>query len=120
MMNNGIRSSVTDVYDEDFSFRAKIVVGERIKRNQRQDLCVVPGNHERRSKKESDDRPLYDVCCSYIEDKYRDNAAFIIIRMGDRNEKGIKKAQLHLMCDSRAGVGFIPGQVSIVMSVSGI
>lgn len=43
-------------------------------------LCVVPGNHEYRSLKEVDDSPLYDVCCKLdIEDRYRENGAFLLM-----------------------------------------
>lgn len=111
MMNNGIRSSVTDVYDEVISpFEQKLWLARELREIKDKILCVVPGNHERRSKKESDDRPLYDVCCKLdIEDRYRDNAAFIIIRMGDRKEEGLKRPSYTLCVIHGAGGGIYTG-----------
>jgi hypothetical protein len=47
-------------------------------------FALFPGNHENRNDKEVDNNPLYDVCCKLdIEDKFRENSAFIILRIGD-------------------------------------
>jgi predicted phosphodiesterase len=52
-------------------------------------LCVVPGNHENRNDREVDNNPLYDVCCKLdIEDKFRENAAFVIMRFGNIEGNG--------------------------------
>lgn len=46
-------------------------------------LCLVSGNHERRSLKDADDDPMYDIAAKLdLEDLYRQNAAFLLIRMG--------------------------------------
>ena len=52
-------------------------------------LAIVPGNHERRSTKEVDDDPCYDIACKCdIEDRYRENIAFVKVKLGrsNRNE----------------------------------
>ena len=41
-------------------------------------LCAVSGNHERRTGKESDQDITYDIMCKLgIEDRYRENVAFL-------------------------------------------
>lgn len=46
-------------------------------------LCLLPGNHERRSTKDVDDDPVYDIACKLdIEDRYRENIAFVKIQLG--------------------------------------
>ena len=48
-------------------------------------LCLVDGNHEyNRASKEADDFPLYDIALALgIEDRYRSEAAFVDIGVGD-------------------------------------
>ncbi len=92
MMNNGLKNSVTNIYDEIMSpFEQKRWLVDQLEEVKDKILCVVPGNHERRSTKEVDVRPLYDVCCELgIKDKYRENAAFMVIRIGDKEGNGAK------------------------------
>lgn len=85
LISNGVKNSVTNIYEETMrpseqkKMMAKILapIAERI-------LCVVNGNHERRSGKEVDDSPTYDICAKLdIEDRYRENIAFVKIQMGE-------------------------------------
>ena len=48
-------------------------------------LCIVDGNHEfNRASKDADDFPLYDIALALgIEDRYRSEAAFVDIGVGD-------------------------------------
>lgn len=48
-------------------------------------LCIVDGNHEfNRAGKDADDYPLYDIALALgIEDRYRSEAAFVDIGVGD-------------------------------------
>ena len=48
-------------------------------------LCIVDGNHEfNRASKDADDYPLYDIALALgIEDRYRSEAAFVDIGVGD-------------------------------------
>jgi hypothetical protein len=48
-------------------------------------LCILPGNHERRSGKDADDDPCYDIAAKLdIESLYRENIAFVKIQMGEK------------------------------------
>ena len=48
-------------------------------------LCIVDGNHEfNRAGKDADDFPLYDIALALgIEDRYRSEAAFVDVGVGD-------------------------------------
>ena len=84
LIDNGTKSSVTNVFRATMSpsaqkkEMAKILepVRDRI-------LCFVPGNHERRSGKDADDDPVYDIAAKLdLEDLYRENIAFLKIQLG--------------------------------------
>lgn len=88
LIDNGLKSSKTCVYEEtcrpseqkEWLIRQLSPFKERI-------LCGVPGNHEARSKKESDNSPLYDVFARLgIEDRYRENMAFLFLRIGNGDQ----------------------------------
>lgn len=84
LIDNGIKSSVTNVYRQTMRpaeqkremARLLAPVREKI-------LCILPGNHCYRSAKDTDDCPAYDIASKLdIEDLYRENAAFIRLRVG--------------------------------------
>jgi hypothetical protein len=86
MLNNGLKNSKTNVYEEtmrpaaqkDYLTDALSPLRDRI-------LCGVGGNHEYRSVRESDTDPLYDVFCRLgIGELYRQNAAFLKLALGAR------------------------------------
>lgn len=53
-------------------------------------LCMVGGNHERRTTKDTDESPSYDIACKLdLEDVYRETAAFLKIQMGDSRSNGL-------------------------------
>lgn len=53
-------------------------------------LCGCGGNHEKRSKKQTDTDPLYDVFCRMkIEDRYRPSMAFCFLRIGGADHKNL-------------------------------
>lgn len=53
-------------------------------------LCMVGGNHERRTTKDTDESPSYDIACKLdLEDVYRETAAFMKIQMGDSRGNGL-------------------------------
>lgn len=89
MINNATKSSVSNVYAETmrpmeqkwYLSRLLAPIRDRI-------ICAVPGNHERRSLKEVDDEPLYDVMCKLdLEDVYRPNIAFVELELGDSHNQ---------------------------------
>lgn len=111
MMNNGLKNSVTNVYQETMRPRdQKKWLVEQLKDVKDKILCVVPGNHENRNDKEVDNNPLYDVCCKLdIEDKFRENSAFIILRFGDIEGNGLKNPTYSLCVLHGSGGGIYTG-----------
>lgn len=111
MMNNGLKNSVTNVYDEMMRPREqKRWLVDQLYDIKDRILCVVPGNHEGRSDKEVDDNPLYDVCCKLdIEDKFRENGAVMIIRIGNVKGSGIKNPTYTGCVIHGSGGGFLTG-----------
>ena len=84
MIDNGIKSSVTNSYRQTMRpsdqkremARMLYPIRDKI-------LCILPGNHCYRSAKETDDCPAYDIASKLdLEDVYRENMAFIRIRLG--------------------------------------
>jgi len=111
MLNNGVKNSVTNVYEETMSpSEQKRWLAEQLSEVRDKILCVIPGNHERRSTKEVDDRPLYDVCYKLdIEDRYRENTAFMVIRIGDKKANGLKNPTYTLCVIHGTGGGIYTG-----------
>lgn len=113
-INNALKSSVSNIYEERYSPREQkewltgilTPIKDKI-------LFGTGGNHERRSVKEVDSDPLYDVFSKLnIEDKYRPNAVFAIIRFGheNRNTNGKKARNTYGICATHgAGNGMYIG-----------
>ena len=79
-------------------------------------LCLVPGNHERRSGKDADDDPLYDIACKLdLEHLYREDLAFVKIQLGiEKNEAGNRPGTYQrptyvLVVSHGNGGGMLPG-----------
>lgn len=80
------RSSKSDVYTQALSpSQQKRWWIEHLKRYKDKILCIVDGNHEfNRASKDADDFPLYDIALALgIEDRYRSEAAFVDVGVGD-------------------------------------
>ena len=84
MLDNGLKNSKTNVYDAPIRPREqKEWLKNKLYPIKDKILVAVPGNHERRSSRETDDCPLYDVMCKLdIEDLYRENIAFVKVNLG--------------------------------------
>lgn len=89
MINNATKTSVSNVYAETMRPReqkAKMVeyltpIKDRI-------LALIGGNHEHRTIKDADQDIMYDIAVKLdIEDRYREDMAFLKVRIGD-NRKG--------------------------------
>ena len=113
LIDNGTKSSVTNCFKATMSpsaqkrEMAKILepVRDRI-------LCILPGNHERRSMKDVDDDPVYDIAAKLdIEDLYRENIAFVKIQMGkeDHTAAGKERPTYILTVTHGAGGGIMTG-----------
>lgn len=107
LINNATRSSVTNIFEEIMrpadqkKMMAKILapVAHKI-------LAAVSGNHERRSGKDADDDPTYDILCKIDrEDVYRENMAFVKLQFGEQNADGTKNPTYMLCVTHGAGGG---------------
>ena len=80
------RSSKSDVYTQAISpSQQKRWWIEHLRNYKDKVLCIVDGNHEfNRASKDADDFPLYDIALALgIEDRYRSEAAFVDIGVGN-------------------------------------
>ena len=113
MLDNTLKSSVGNSYENRYrpadakKQMAKILapVADKI-------LCSVCGNHERRSSKDADDDPLYDIMAKIDrEDIYRENMAFVKIQMGNQAANGENNPTYTLVVTHGAGGGALTGGV---------
>ena len=76
LINNNTRSSVGSPWDDTVRPREqKRLMVEALEPIKDRILCCVSGNHERRSLKDADDDPPYDIMTKLdLEDVYRQNA----------------------------------------------
>jgi hypothetical protein len=88
LINNSIRSAkFANPFDEALRPReAKARMVEYLKPLKDRILCVVTGNHEARTLKESDQDLTYDICSKLdIEHLYRETIAYMGIGVGNRS-----------------------------------
>ena len=85
LINNATKNSVSNVFEETMRPREqKKRMVEILTPIRDRILCATSGNHERRSLKDADDDPTYDIMCKLdLEDVYRENMAFLKIHIGD-------------------------------------
>ena len=83
LINNNTRSSVGSPWDDVVRPREqKRRMVEYLMPIKDKILCCTSGNHERRSMKDADDDPTYDIMTKLdIEDVYRQNAAFMKLQL---------------------------------------
>ncbi len=108
MIDNTTRGSVGNVYESRMSPSAqKEWLTKELEPFAENILCGVGGNHERRSKREVDDDPLYDVFCRLkIEERYRPSAAFVLLRIGGaEQEKPGKLRPTYTICVTHGAGG---------------
>ena len=73
-------------------------------------LCVVSGNHEARTVKESDQDLTYDICAKLnIEHLYRENIAFMAISLGQRNKEPKPQCTYTFVATHGTGGGIYTG-----------
>lgn len=111
MMNNGLKNSLTNVYEEKMRPREqRDWIYEQLSDIKDKIISINSGNHENRSGKEADDHPLWDVSrMLQIEDRYRENAAFVIIRVGAINGAGQKNPTYSICTVHGSGGGIYTG-----------
>lgn len=113
LINNGIKSSVTNVYDEVMRPREqkqRLIEELEPMAKLGKIICGISGNHERRSAREVDNDILYDVFAKLdIESLYRQNACFTIVRIGDKHNNGETNPTYRMACLHGAGGGMYIG-----------
>ena len=111
LINNATKSSVSNIFDETMRpSEQKKVMTEMLMPIKDRILCAVTGNHERRSGKDVDDDPTYDILCKLdLEHLYRENIAFLRIRIGNKNGCGLKNPTYILAVTHGAGGGALTG-----------
>jgi predicted phosphodiesterase len=113
LINNATRSSVSNIFKETmFPSAQKRKMAEMLKPLAREGriLCAVSGNHERRSQKDVDDEPMFDIMCKLdLEDIYRENMAFLKICIGKQNGDGARNPTYCLGVTHGAGGGIYTG-----------
>lgn len=117
LIDNGTRSGVSNIFratmppSQQKKEMANILrdVSDRI-------LCFVPGNHERRSGKDADDDPVYDIAAKLdLEHLYRENIAFVKIQLGKKTwssgavSSGDVRPTYTLVVTHGAGGGILTG-----------
>lgn len=117
LIDNGTRSGVSNIFratmppSQQKKEMANILseVKDRI-------LCFVPGNHERRSGKDADDDPVYDIAAKLdLETLYRENIAFVKIQLGNKEREngtlmeGTKRPTYTIVVTHGAGGGIYTG-----------
>ena len=113
LINNATRSGVSNIFKETMRpAEQKRKMAEFLKPLARENriLCAVSGNHERRSQKDCDDEPMFDIMCKLdLEDIYRENMAFVKIRMGNTSQDGLKNPTYCLAVTHGSGGGIYTG-----------
>lgn len=110
LLNNGIKTSISNVYDEVMRPReAKRIMTELLKPIADRVICGTAGNHERRSK-DCDDDIIYDIMAKLdIEDLYRENMCFVKLQFGNNKGSGTENPTYRLMVTHGAGGGMLTG-----------
>lgn len=112
LINNNTRSSVGSPWDDTIRPREqKRQMVEFLTPIKDRILCCVSGNHERRSLKDADDDPTYDIMSKLdLEDVYRQNAAFLKLQLGKHDSKTDKaNVAYHIAVTHGAGGGIYTG-----------
>jgi predicted phosphodiesterase len=111
LINNATRSSVSNIFEETMRpSEQKRLMSKMLEPLRSRILCAVSGNHERRSTKDVDDEPTYDIMCKLdLEHLYRENLAFVKLRIGDQKGNGSTNPTYTLAVTHGAGGGALSG-----------
>ena len=88
LINNATRSSVSNIFEEKMRpSEQKKIMAKMLEPLRDRIICGVTGNHERRSGKDADDDPNYDIMCKLdLEHLWRENIAFVKIQLGQQTD----------------------------------
>lgn len=111
LIDNGTRNSVTNIFRATMPpSQQKREMAKALEPIRDKILCMLPGNHERRSGRDADDDPAYDIAAKLdLEDRYREDMAFVRIALGRRIGGNQKPLSYLLACVHGAGGGALPG-----------
>ena len=113
LIDNGTKSSVTNPFRATMPpSQQKREMAKILEPARDRILCFVPGNHERRSGKDADDDPVYDIAAKLdLEHLYRENIAFLKIQLGKdtRNLPGYYRPTYILTVVHGSGGGILTG-----------
>lgn len=111
LINNATKSSVSNIFEETMRpSEQKKLMAKMLEPLRDRILCAVSGNHERRSLKDADDDPTYDIMCKLdIENLYRENMAFVKIQIGRQEASGYANPTYMLVVTHGAGGGIYTG-----------
>ena len=111
LINNATRSSVSNIFKDVLSpSQQKRRMKEALKPIKSRILCAVSGNHERRSQKDADYEPMYDIMGDLeIEHLYRENIAFMKLSLGKRTNETKAKSSFMFAITHGAGGGIYTG-----------
>lgn len=111
MVNNSTRSSVANPFDEVIRPREqKRLMAEMLMPLRERILAGVLGNHEMRSRRESDVDIMADIFCKLdIEERYRQNLAVIKIQIGDSKADGNRNPTYAIALTHGTGGGIYTG-----------
>ena len=111
LINNATRNSVSNIFEETMRpSEQKRMMAKMLEPLRDRILCAVSGNHERRSMKDADDEPTYDIMCKLdLEHLYRENIAFVKLRIGDKKANGQLNPTYTLAVTHGAGGGALTG-----------
>lgn len=110
-INNAIKSSVSNVYQEIMSpDEQKDWLIDELYPARDRFLCFVPGNHEARTKRESDISIVKDIARALgKKDLYREDESFLKITLGKQSSN--KRVSYHVWAVHGTGGGATPGAV---------
>ena len=114
LIDNGTRNSVTNIFKATMPpSQQKREMAKLLEPIRDKILCILPGNHERRSGRDADDDPAYDIAAKLdLEDRYRESIAFVRVALGKRTAGKVRDCKPHvyfIACVHGAGGGALPG-----------
>lgn len=111
LISNSTKNSVSSVFEDTMRpSEQKRVMAKMLEPLRERILCGVTGNHERRSGKDADDDPTYDIMCKLdIEHLYRENIAFLKVQFGRQEGDGAKNPTYKIAVTHGAGGGIFTG-----------
>ena len=112
LIDNGTKSSVTNPFRATMPpSQQKREMAKILEPARDRILCILPGNHERRSGKDADDDPCYDIAAKLdVENLYRENIAFMKIQLGrEKVQNGSLRPTYTIVAVHGSGGGILTG-----------